>query len=365
MREEKHPVRVLCVFSTLDRGGAESMCMNLYRNIDREKVQFDFVKHTPERGAFEDEILSLGGRIYTAPRLKGYNFGSYLAWWNRHFKYHNEHHVVHGHFFTISPLYFYVAHKNNRVTVGHVHASRINGKIKNLLVSLIEKNADYCLACSKESGNWVYPHRKFSVLKNALDTQLFSYNPEVRKEQREALGLDNDCLVLGTVANFSAVKNPLGLLDIFKYIHDGNASAKLLWVGDGSLRNDIEQRIKDYSLNDSVILLGKRNDVPQLLQAMDYFLLPSLSEGLPVSAIEAQAAGLPCFISDTVTKEVDITGLCTFLPNGEEKKWSESILANTVIRTDTSERIRKAGYDIKDTANRIENFYLQINNKRR
>ena len=89
MREEKHPVRVLCVFSTLDRGGAESMCMNLYRNIDREKVQFDFVKHTPERGAFEDEILSLGGRIYTAPRLKGYNFGSYLAWWNRHFKYHN------------------------------------------------------------------------------------------------------------------------------------------------------------------------------------------------------------------------------------------------------------------------------------
>ena len=136
-------------------------------------------------------------------------------------------------------------------------------------------------------------------------------------------------------------------------------------MGDGSLRNDIEQRIKDYSLNDSVILLGKRNDVPQLLQAMDYFLLPSLSEGLPVSAIEAQAAGLPCFISDTVTKEVDITGLCTFLPNGEEKKWSESILANTVIRTDTSERIRKAGYDIKDTANRIENFYLQINNKRR
>ena len=147
---------------------------------------------------------------------------------------------------------------------------------------------------------------------------------------------------------------------IFKYIHEKNPATKLLWVGDGPCRTEIEQKIVEEDLQDSVVLLGTRTDVPGLLQGMDCFLLPSFNEGLPVSVIEAQAAGLPCYISDAVTREVDITGLCTFLPINDEKKWGDSILSYSGVRIDTSDYIRRAGYDVHDTAKWLQEFYLSI-----
>lgn len=353
------PIRVLCVFSTLDRGGAETMCMNLYRYIDRSKVQFDFVKHTSIKGAFEDEITQLGGRVFEAPRYKVYNTIQYELWWKSHLENHPEHQMIHGHFFTISAVYFSVAKKLGRRTIGHIHASISDGLIKKFLVKRINHVTDYPIACSQHAGYWIYGERPFRVLNNALDTELFHYEEKERKVYRDKLNL-GDCLVLGTVANLSSVKNPMGLIDIFLKVHAKQKDSKLLWVGEGTQRDLIEERINQEGITDSVFLLGQRGDVYKLLQAMDAFLLPSLNEGLPVSLIEAQAAGLPCYVSDTVTTEVDITGLCHFLPLNRWDQWADAILSDKTQRMDTSQKIIEAGYDIRSTAKWLEEFYLSI-----
>lgn len=353
------PIRVLCVMSTLDRGGAESMCMNLYRHIDRTKIQFDFVKHTSDKGAFEDEIISLGGRIYEAPRFTPTSLVKYIKWWKKHLQSHPEHQIIHGHFFTISPVFFTVAKRMNRITVGHIHASSSDGLLKKILCKRISSVTDYPLACSQQAGRWIYGERPFTVLNNGLDSMRFRYSPATRERIRQILGL-GDTLTLGTVANLSPVKNPMGLIDIFLAIRERIKDAQLIWVGEGAQRQMIESRLKEENITECVKLLGARNDVPDILQAMDVFLLPSLSEGLPVSVIEAQAAGLPCFISDHITKETDISGLCHFLPIDEPTIWAKEIVKNQTIRKDTSDKIREAKYDIHTTAKWIEDFYLGI-----
>lgn len=342
------------------------MCMNLYRHIDRSKVQFDFVKHSPGKGAFEDEIISLGGQIYEAPRYRVYNQLSYERWWRRHLKAHPEHQIIHGHFFSHSAVYFRVARQFGRTTIGHVHMAPASHKnisftrrMKLAIVEQTERYSDICLACSEESGKWLFPNKGFTVLRNGLDCNQFRFDQAIRKEMRSSFGLGNS-LTLGTVANLSPVKNPMGLLDILEEVLCLRSDTKLLWVGEGPMRESIEARIHADGIEDSVILLGSRGDVSCLLQAMDIFLLPSFSEGLPMSLIEAQAAGLPCYVSNSVTHEVDITGMCNFLDINDRKQWAERIINNTDCRKDTSYYVMDAGYDIHETATWIQDLYLSI-----
>ena len=354
------PIRVLCVFSTLDRGGAESMCMNLYRHLNRDIVQFDFVKHTTRIGAFEKEINELGGRIFTAPRMSIKGILEYKKWWKNHFDNHSEHQIVHGHYFTASAIYFKVAKKCNRVTIGHMHIAQYDSYIKQLLCSQIEHYADYCLACGWDAGKLLYPHRHFIVLNNAIDASQFQYNAEVREEYREKLGL-NESIVIGIVANFGEHKNPLGVIELFNQLSKMNSRYRLLWIGTGGeFLEKVKARVEKYGLQSKVILLGARNDVSSLLQAMDAFLLPSLYEGLPVVLIEAQAAGLQCFVSECVTKEVNITGRCTFLPLDQWEKWEASIRESNLQHINTYDQIIDAGYDISYTATMLQNMYITI-----
>ena len=202
-----NPIRVLCVFSTLDRGGAESMCMNLYRHIDREKVQFDFVKHTTAKCAFDEEIISLGGKIYVAPRFRGYNLIQYQSWWRNHLAQHPEHRIIHGHYFTASKYYFAVCKKMNRITIGHSHTDTYANKDigKRIMIHGVENYCDYRLACSEKAGKLLYPHKDFIVLKNAIDTDLYRFDPAIRSEVRNEFHL-GDSLVLGTVGTIKEVK---------------------------------------------------------------------------------------------------------------------------------------------------------------
>ena len=363
-----YPIRVLCVMSTLDRGGAESMCMNLYRRIDKELVQFDFVKHSENIGAFEDEISTLGGKVYCAPRYKLYNHVSYVNWWNKFLINHPEYRIVHGHFFTISAIYFSVAKKLGRVTIGHIHSTEIKKEqvtrplihlVSNVLISQISKYTDYRICCSVEAGKWVYKDKKFKVLNNAVDVEKFRYSSTTRERMRKLFSI-NDELVLGTVANYSPVKNPMGLIDIYIAVKSRKPTTKLIWVGSGEQYNMIHNRIKQEGIEGSVLLLGVRNDVPDILQAFDVFLLPSFSEGLPVSLIEAQASGLPCYISDRITKEVDLTGECRFLPIDKPEVWAEEITNNQIVRKDNRSVIREAGYDIDTTANWLQGLYMGV-----
>ncbi|MDO4982683.1 MAG: glycosyltransferase [Eubacteriales bacterium] len=363
------PIRVLCVFSRLDRGGAETMCMNLYRHIDRSKVQFDFVKHTTDVGVYEEEIHSLGGRIYQAPRYIIYNHLSYCAWWKKHLQEHPEHLIIHGHFFTYSAVYFQIAKNMGRITIGHGHSSSLASptlslKIKNRLiafyVSKIEKRADYCFACSKPAGDMIFPKKTFTILKNAIDTEKFVFSPEIRFRKRLELNYEEEHFVLGTVGRASFAKNPAGIVDIFHEVYKRNSNARFLWVGDDSGNAKAKEQARQYGILTKIIFTGVRSDVNELLQAMDVYIMPSLFEGLPVAGIEAQAAGLRCFLSDRISTEVNITDRCEFLPIEKPEVWAEAICSADWDRVDTRQQIIDAGYDIRTTAAWLEKFYLDI-----
>jgi glycosyltransferase involved in cell wall biosynthesis len=334
--------------------------MNLYRNIDRERVQFDFVKHTPEKGAFEDEIVSMGGIIYQSPHFSLKNILKYRNWWLQHLRTHPEHQLVHGHYFTASAVYFSFVKKYRRVAIAHSHIAYFGGIIKRLLCMRIEKEADYCLACGWEAGKLLYPHRHFIVINNAIDVSQFSYSEVIRNQYRRQLGVDNN-IVLGIVANFSDHKNPKGVIELVRHLVSINDKYKLIWVGDGGgLKNKIVDLVKTYNMEEYVMMLGKRDDVPMLMQAMDAFILPSLYEGLPVVLIEAQAAGLKCFTSNTVTSEANISGNCTYLPLDEWQQWADSIAHADLRHKDMYNEIAEAGYDIHTTAKWLQEFYLMI-----
>ena len=359
MKEQK---RILCVFGALDRGGSETMCMNLYRVMDRENIQFDFVKHTPCKGAYEEEILALGGRIYEAPRYKGYNRMAYCKWWKNHLRQHPEHQIIHGHLFSISAIYFQVAKAMGRVTVGHSHSTECVGSAlkrftKTRLVRKAYRYTDVALACSQDAGRWMFPKMPFEVLINAIDAKRFVFDLQRRVAVRKQWGIDDDALVLGAVGNLNPVKNPFFMIKVMRQVRKHRPDARFLWVGEGALRGQIEEKLREEDLSDAVILTGARADVPDLLQAMDVFLFPSLWEGLGVAAIEAQAAGLPCLCSENVPKEVAITTLCRFLPIEEPGIWTDQILKLEQSRENTFDRIVAAGYDVRQTAAHLAEVY--------
>ncbi len=357
------PIRILCVLSTPDRGGAESMCMNLYRNIDRNKIQFDFVKHTDNVGAFEEEIHTLGGKLYTAPRFKGVNLLQYQAWWKAHLIAHPEYQIIHGHYFTISKYYFTVSKRMHRVTIGHSHTDTYSWKNigKILMIRNLENYCDYCLACSEKAGKLLYPHKDFTVLRNAIDVEKYSYVPEIAKQVRQEFGILDNEKVVGVIGSFTLVKNPIRVLEIFRAVHAENSNSKLLWCGDGPLRGKIEAWIRDNKLQNSVILAGVRNDIPRMLQGMDVYIMPSLKEGIPVAGIEAQAAGIPCIFSNTVSHEVAITDCCDFVVLDDVEAWKKQVMNSFLsLRKDTRQQVLDAGYDIHKTAEWIQEFYFNI-----
>ncbi len=357
------PVRILCVFGKLDCGGAETMCMNLYRKINKDRVQFDFVKHSAEKGSYEDEIKELGGRIFEAPRFSPLNIFSYENWWRNHLKAHPEHKVIHGHFFTISKIYFKVAKKMGRVTVGHCHSAKprqgLKASLRRLVYKDTENYCDFCLACSEQSGRFFFPHREVTVIKNGIDVEKFSFNEEMRSKVRKQFGIEQN-FIIGVVGRINEVKNPFETLEIFKAVLKKEPNARLLWVGTGLLEKKVKEKAKANKIFDKIIFTGVRQDVNLLLQAMDCYLMPSVLEGLPVALIEAQAASLKCFCSNVITTEADVTGLCSFLPLGNRELWAEEILSSkSHIRKNESNKIVASGFDVSANAAWFEKFYLE------
>lgn len=360
-------LRVLCVFSCLDPGGSETMCMNLYRKIDRSKIQFDFVKHTHSIGTYEKEILSLGGRVFKAPKLSLSNYFQYTKWWRTHLNEHPEHTIIHVHFFTITTAIVTIAHKYNRIVIGHSHgyAKRkgVNPFLRKAYLRIGSAKVDYALACSYEAGEYMYGKKDFHILNNAIDTQRFQYNIDVREKIRCEFSL-RDEIVLGHIGRFVPVKNHRFILDIFNAIRKKRYESKLMLVGDGSLRADTEDYARELGIIDEVIFTGVRTDVNELLQAMDCFLFPSLYEGLGVVLIEAQTSGLPCVASDTIPDEAILTNdlvLKISLENTADE-WAERIISIlNKKRYSRVDDVKAHGYDINDAVKWLEDFYFSIN----
>jgi len=380
---EARPIRILHVLTIMNRGGAETMVMNYYRNINRELVQFDFLLHRKETGAFDNEILSLGGKIYRMPSISPKNYFKYQKELEQFFDEHPEYQVVHSHLNALSSIIFKVAMKKGiKTRIAHSHLAvepfvflkvfkpntDIKATIKDSTQSLIRRRvrhlATHYFACGEKAGDWLFGKSnrdKVKIINNAVNAKDFLYNPEIRKKVQNELGLEGR-KIIGHVGRFNEQKNHFLLIDIFHSLLQKNPNCTLLLVGDGNLRSKIQNKVKQLGITKEVVFLGLREDIPELLQAFDLFLFPSLYEGLPVTLIEAQASGLKIVASDTITNEVDLTGLITFCGLTDPiDHWAEEVDKNlTYERKNMLNSIVQGQYDIVENARNLQEFYLKI-----
>lgn len=323
-------MRILQVVNDMHRAGLETMLMNYYRNIDRTKIQFDFLTHRPYKSDYDDEILSLGGRMYYAPRLYPQNYIQYFRWMDKFFEEHLEYQIMHSHIDSMSYLPLLAAKRANvPVRIAHSHNTSIDRDLKYPLKQLfrtrITKVANEYCACGEEAGKFLFGNRDFKVIPNAIETERFIYKEEVRKRVRKELRFTDE-FVVGHVGRLSYQKNHEFLLEIFAQLYTIYLGARLLLVGIGEKEQELRNKVQKLGLEDVVIFLGNRNDVNELYQAMDVFVMPSFFEGIPVTGIEAQFSGLTCVFSDRVPQEVDFSGNCEFLSlKTDAKSWAQRI----------------------------------------
>jgi len=359
------PIRILNIFMVLDRGGAETLVMNLYRHIDRSKIQFDFLVHGDKKGAYEDEILALGGRIYRMPNIRLASIWKYNKALKSFFAEHKEYKIVHAHNSELGNLALRqakLAGIPHRIC--HAHSAPHGFSVNNLLRNIFKIHADWYtterFACSEMAGRWQFGNKPFTVLKNGIDTARFCFNEKQRSSIRAKLGIEND-FVFGHVGRFVQAKNHEFLLHIFQQVTRIKNNATLLLVGEGPLKPEIEQLSRTLGLHDKVQFLGARDDVPDILNACDAFVFPSLFEGLGIGLIEAQASGLPCFASQNVPSQVAITDLCSFLPLENPEEWAEGICStHSTDRAVYCQKVIDAGYDISASADLLTNLYLRM-----
>ena len=366
------PIRILHILHSMNRGGTENAIMNYYRHIDKSKIQFDFLLTCVRKCDFEDEILSLGGRINRVPQPSLFKIKSYSNAVGIFLQSHNEYKIVHSHTSSKSTLPLWIAkRKGVPIRIAHAHSNASEpgfmGFIRNSLKWPLKKIATDFMACGYDAGVWLYginfmQKGRVHILKNVIECQKFNFNQEVRVQMRKMLGLQEDSIVVGNVARFNVDKNHLFLLDVFAEALKLNPNLHLLLVGDGELRDTIEKKITELRLTQNVILTGVVSNVYDFLQAMDIFLFPSLHEGLGMGLIEAQVAGLTCFTSAiTVPKAADITGMVHYLPLSETPiSWANYILEHIpLIRKGHIDDARKAGYDAELAASVLQKYYIE------
>jgi len=367
---QKKLIRVLHVLGTTNIGGAESRVMELYRAMDREAVQFDFLVHTDACGHYNREILGLGGKIYRVPRFKVYNYFAYKKALQKFFKEHSEYAVVHGHMTSTAAIYLPIA-KNAGIpmAIAHARSAGVDKGVKGVLTKILrlplKYRADHCFTCSLEAGiavfgkGWVKKGKVWTI-PNAIDARRFQYKEEIRNQVRGELGLSGK-FVIGHVGSFRFMKNHAYLVKIFEECHKRCTNAVLVLIGTGELEQETKDLVKSFGLEEQVLFLGNQPEVERYYQAFDYFVFPSIFEGLPGSVAEAQAAGLHCLVSDKVTKEAALTELVSFKSIKESAvKWAEEILANyeaAFVRKDMQGIIEKKQFDVRRQAVEMEAFY--------
>ncbi|MBO6250515.1 MAG: glycosyltransferase [Muribaculaceae bacterium] len=361
------PIRILHEVAGLGNGGVETFLMNVYRNIDRSKIQFDFIlSHDWNINLYEDEIKSLGGKIYYLP--EGYKqFYSFY----RFLKNHPEYKVVHSHRGAFGSFYLFTswfAGVGNRIA--HAHTSSAVRKSKARWVRFLRPFLNIVstkrFSCGQEAGLWMYGKSNFEVLNNSIDISSFRHFDK-RDEIRDMLGVETDELLFGHVGRFAEEKNHVFIIDVFKAIHDNNNKTKLLLIGDGHLRPFIENKVRLLGLNDAVIFLRNRDDVNLLLTAIDMVLFPSLFEGLSFAMLEMQASSLRILASDSIPKEVNITGEVYFKSlEDSPNDWAETALElSNYSKNDVDiDSMYKKGFDVRNNVKRLENYYLScVNNE--
>lgn len=367
-------IRVLHELAALDGGGDAKLLYSYYSNMDRDKVHFDFVIFDfYDEGIYEKPLRELGCTIHKIPRIKRDKMG-YLRGMQQIIE-NGNYDVVHSHMGGRSLFTMFFARRygvKRRIAHSHVAYEPVT-KLKrcfNIGLCIAAKiNATDLFACGRDAGIYMWGKRcsqkgKVRIMTNAVDTELFAFSQKLREEKRRELQVE-DKYVIGIVGRLEPQKNYPFLLDVYKELLKTSKDVVLVAVGRGQEKE--EEAIKQYGvslgIDDQIRYLGVRSDVPQLLNAFDLFVLPSLFEGLPVVLIEAQASGLRQIVSDKITREMNITDLIDFLPIvGTEKEWAQKIESYRncqTNRTEYAKKVTEAGYDIKEASLRMQEFYLQ------
>ena len=375
-------VRVLHIVAVMNRGGLETLIMNIYRKIDKNKVQFDFLVTREEKGIFDNEIKALGGKVYNIPSMEKVGYKKYKKNIEQFLQQNPQYKIIHCHRNKLSGVYLDVAKKMNvPIRICHSHSTKsieessIKGVLKYLYKFYISKyilsSATHFFACGYEAGKWLYgqeiANKKLEIIKNGIDLEKFKFNESLRNEERKKLGIDENTIILGHVGRFNIPKNHDYLIDIFYEINKLNSFVKLCLVGNGTLKKQIEEKVKRLGIEKNVIFLGEREDINKLMMAFDICVFPSIYEGLPVTLIEAQATGLKCRISSNITKEVDMeVGLVKYISIKDINEWIKVLLydiddlKNNKDRTSELSSITLKGYNIIDTAKRLQRKYLYL-----
>lgn len=361
-------IRILQSVSNMDRGGIETMLMNFYRHMDREKVQFDFLANKPDPGDYDEEIKSLGGRIFVSPGFMSYR--KYLDYMTRLFKEHPEYKIIHTHNGSLMLYALRSAKKNGiPVRIAHAHATAVPFGLKNELKKLMRPMIKYAATdywgCGNAAGRFYFSKKRWDerheLIHNAIDVDSFTFNAAAREKIRKQYGL-GEKFVLGHVGRLTPQKNQQKILDIFAEIRKINPNSHLLMVGTGELEEKLKKHASDIGITKDVTFTGVQSNVNEWYSAFDVFIMTSINEGLPVVAIEAQASGLPSVFSDTITSEVRVTDNAMFLGlHDEPSAWAKAITdIKLKERTSCADALKNAGYDIRYEAKRMQDLYLEL-----
>lgn len=379
------PKRVLHVLGGTSLGGAESRIMDLYRQIDTDELQFDFLVHSGENPRkpqfFDEEILGRGGRIYVLPKMKLYNYGEYRRAAADFFREHHDFAAVHGHMTSTAGIYLPLAKKCGIPrTIAHARSAGVDKGLKGLATRVMRlglaEKADDCFACSEEAaisvfGKRAYEAKRVTIIPNAIDAEKFVYQAQMRETIRKELGV-KDCFLVGHVGRFHYAKNHEFLVRVFekfqkKYEKQPGRKAALLLLGEGERMSLVRGLCRDLGVEQSVIFAGNRSNVQDYYNAMDAFCFPSRFEGLPGTVVEAQANGLFCLISDRITRQVGLSELVRYesLDKGEEC-WADILLERAAQggeRKSHVQEVADAGFDVRKQAKWFRNYYLDCHDR--
>lgn len=365
------PTRIAQIVGKWVGGGVESVIMNYYKNIDRTKIQFDFICDNDSTNIPYEEIETMGGKVILIPS------------YTKIFRYHKElknvlekgkYKIVHSHINTLSVFSLLAAKSANvPIRIAHSHSTTNKKEIKKNIIKQLLKPfskifATNYMCCSELAGRWLFGNKAYDdgkvfLLNNAIDVEKFIYNEKIRNEVRKKIKITNNQLVIGHIGRFVEQKNHKFLIEIFNEVIKINKNAVLILIGQGPLLNEVKKEVSKFKLDNNVKMLGQVNDAYKYYQAFDIFILPSLYEGLPVVGVEAQSAGLPVLLSDAMTKETKIIETTKFVSLNESATfWANEILESVknTNRINRLDEIRGKNFDIKLESKKLEKIYTNL-----
>ena len=358
-------IKVMHVIASLDIAGAETLLLNIFKRINKEKFEFYFLCYGNKKFDYEEEIVKYGGKIVKIDKPSDVGFVKFFKEICKVFK-KEKFDIVHAHTFYNSGVIMLIAFLfgiKKRIVHAHTVDIEKNNKIKKKFYKKISKYlinifANVFIACSKESAKSLFINKKVNIISNGIDIEKFTYDKNTRNKLRDKMCISEDTIVIGNVARFFESKNHKYMVKVFKEYIKINSDAILLLIGNGPLKDYIKKKVLNYGIDKNVVFLDATSNVNELYNIMDVFLFPSLFEGLGIVLIEAQTNGLKCLISDTIPKEVEITNNIIFFElEKSPKEWAKKLYNINLNRKQETKLIKESGYDINKTINIIEILY--------